>query len=151
MLKMKNRRIKTLSSHRVFSDAFIPMKENQAVKLDLKNGSMATVKIPHPEQKNHGAAVFTGIMNGQKFATEQYVENGYRMQAVPATEFSPYFMRSVPAKKQPENKIAAGSVKRQKKAVCFFGLYTDYNRFDKILRDWQIDIYSVPTPAQPKP
>ena len=120
---------------------------SQAVKLDLKNGSMATVKIPHPEQKNHGAAVFTGIMNGQKFATEQYVENGYRMQAVPATEFSPYFMRSVPAKKQPENKIAAGSVKRQKKAVCFFGLYTDYNRFDKILRDWQIDIYSVSAPG----
>lgn len=120
---------------------------SKAVKMTLKNGNMATVKIPHPEQKNHGAAVFTGIMNGQKFATEQYVENGYRMQAVPATEFSPYFMRSVPAKKQPENKIAAGSVKRQKKAVCFFGLYTDFNRFDKILNGWKIDIYSVSAPG----
>jgi len=116
----------------------------KSVKLSLEKGSLAKRDVSHPKMTDHSAVIFSGTMNGKKFATEQYCENGVRMQSVAANTFAPSFLRPALKKDNTGTATVTGvSTPRKKQAVCLFGLYTPFNRFDKILDGWKIDNYSV--------
>ncbi len=118
------------------------------LKLSLRKGKIETVNLKQPVPAGHTAVLFSGTMNGRAFATEQYCENGFRMQSLPACGFAPRFLRTAPEKRR--LKIISGTAERaarKRQAVCLFGLYTNFNRFERILKDWKIDTYSVTSPG----
>lgn len=120
---------------------------SRPVKMTLRKGKLHTMKIDQPVPTGHTAVLFSGEINGKAFSTEQYCENGFRMQSLPACGFAPHFLRPVPEKQHKTSADSAMPAKRKRHAVCFFGLYTNFNRFDKILKDWKIDTYSVNSPS----
>ena len=118
------------------------------VKLTLRKGKIETVNLKQPAPSGHTAVLFSGTVNGRAFATEQYCENGFRMQSLPACGFAPRFLRTAPEKRRlADTSGAAAKAVRKRQAVCLFGLYTNFNRFERILKDWKIDTYSVSSPG----
>ncbi len=132
-----------------FSGEFTIVDENRKpvfhkkVNLHLKKGVCGSVDFTHPGMKNHFAVILKSKMNGKEFSTEQYFENGVRMQDIAACPFTPCFMRPAVTRTKTEAIAYEMMPVRKKQAVCLFGLYTPFNRFDKILDGWKIDTYSV--------
>lgn len=114
----------------------------KTIELNIRKGILAKFSVDHPRMSDHSAVVFTGTVNGRKFATEQYCENGIRMQSVASNPFMPYFTRPALERKDSGNAVGMGK-ERKLQAICLFGLYTPFNRFDRILDGWKIDYYSV--------
>lgn len=69
---------------------------------------------------------------------EQYRENGYRTRPIPMQP--PVFLapRTPPPRTQENEEMVSLFKPRDRKALILFGLYTNYNRFEQILKDWQI-------------
>jgi hypothetical protein len=76
---------------------------------------------------------------------EKYVENGFRAQPIPYLQLAAEYRRKAPAKivEKAEDSNFASPISKEKRALLFFGMYTQWYKFDQILDGWKIGVFNV--------
>jgi hypothetical protein len=76
---------------------------------------------------------------------ETYAENGFRAQPIPFLQFNSEYYCEPPAKRprQIANDAAVTPITAERRALLFFGMYTQWYKFDQILAGWKVGIFNV--------
>ncbi len=96
------------------------------------------------------AMIVEGSFGQTPFIIHQHAENGFSSQSIPWLPLNIAPLVAPPAKqRQGAELIAHDSIRREKKAFIFFGIYTEHYALDKVFKGWQVDISDAP-PARAK-
>lgn len=121
------------------------------LNFELKPKQVVTKTVNFPSTPDSACDIIAqGEIGGSPIILHQYVENGFHTQPIFALPLNIPFTTPKPEKRRLiEEASSSKPIKREKKALIFYGIYTQHYHLDKVFEGWDVILADSP-PARTK-